>query len=88
MNGDQPRTPDPSPAPWYLTRGGVWLGILVAGPLALPLVWMSPRFSRTAKWLLTIGLVAATYLMAQAAAALVERVQSRMDEIRSLLASA
>jgi hypothetical protein len=44
------------PTKWYLTRWFVLLMLtpLALGPFALPLLWKSPRFSRTAKWLLTL----------------------------------
>lgn len=42
---------------WYYEP--VWiliLGFVVLGPLALPLVWLSPKMNRPAKWLFTLAL--------------------------------
>lgn len=48
----------PRPSRWYHS---VWFVLVmlffVLGPLALPLLWSSPRFSRAAKWTLTLLLV-------------------------------
>lgn len=51
-------------APWYCI--GM---LLVVGPFALPLLWMSPRFSRTAKlvWTLVVILVALACIVTIAA---------------------
>ncbi len=51
-------------APWYV------IGMLLAvGPFALPLLWTSPRFSRTAKivWTLVVILVALVCIVTIAA---------------------
>ena len=51
-------------APWYV------IGMLLAvGPFALPLLWTSPRFSRTAKivWTLVVILVALVCIVMLAA---------------------
>lgn len=53
--------PPPSEGRWY---HDVWFVLLmlfvVLGPLGLPLLWKSPRFSRTAKMALTIAVIALT----------------------------
>lgn len=49
---------------WYYRRWFVYLLLAVVGPLALPLLWLSPSFSKKGKWVLTILLIVLTlYLM-------------------------
>ncbi len=48
------------PVPWYLTRRIVFLALTIAGPLALPLVWLSPKFSSSQKIFWTVLTVALT----------------------------
>ncbi|MBF0428011.1 MAG: hypothetical protein HQL94_03750 [Magnetococcales bacterium] len=48
---------------WYLKKSVVWTLILAVGPLALPLVWLSPHFSRTYKTVLTLLLLLLTAFM-------------------------
>lgn len=40
--------------PWYFTLKSVFLGLALVGPLALPLVWWTPRLSKGKKWTLTV----------------------------------
>ncbi len=55
-------SPTGTRARWYHS---VWFVLLmlfvVAGPLALPLLWSSSRFPRWAKWALTFGMVVYTW---------------------------
>jgi uncharacterized membrane protein YvbJ len=39
---------------WYFKVSGIVIVFLCVGPLALPLVWLSPRFSQKAKVVVTI----------------------------------
>ncbi len=49
---------------WYHSPAFVILMLFVIiGPLAIPLLWRSPRFSTTAKWAITVVNVVYTLLM-------------------------
>ena len=49
--------------PWYLNRRSVILGLVIFGPLALPLLFLSPRFSLPIKILITaLFVVSAVFL--------------------------
>ena len=39
---------------WYLKPYGIVIAFLCVGPLALPLVWLNPRFSQKTKIVVTI----------------------------------
>ena len=47
---------------FYYRRPYVVAMLLLVGPLALPLLWQSPNFSRTARWIWTVIVVAAALL--------------------------
>ncbi|MCX5710622.1 MAG: zinc ribbon domain-containing protein [Candidatus Omnitrophica bacterium] len=42
---------------WYFKTPGIVIAFLCVGPLALPLVWINPRFSRKTKLIVTVILV-------------------------------
>ncbi|MCX5709179.1 MAG: zinc ribbon domain-containing protein [Candidatus Omnitrophica bacterium] len=42
---------------WYFKTPGIVIAFLCVGPLALPLVWINPRFSRKTKIIATIVIV-------------------------------
>jgi uncharacterized membrane protein YvbJ len=48
---------------WYHTKKAVIIGLLIMGPLALPLVWINPRFNLVTKITITIVVLAATVLI-------------------------
>ena len=51
---------DPKVLAWLSHRGVVVAILLVAGPLGLPALWFSPRFSKTTKIVVSLALFAAT----------------------------
>jgi hypothetical protein len=50
------------PSAFYYRRAYVVAMLLLVGPLALPLLWQSPHFSRTARWIWTAIVVVAALL--------------------------
>ena len=55
LDGSRPPTTNTK---WYQSTSIVVIGLLTVGPLALPLVWMQPNYSKLVKVLLTIGTIA------------------------------
>ncbi len=51
------------PLPWYDRPFGLLVVIGIAGPLALPLVWRHPRLSPVWKVLISLGILALTWLL-------------------------
>jgi hypothetical protein len=49
-------------AEFYYAKSYVITMLLLVGPLALPLLWQSPNFSNTARWLWTVIVVGAALL--------------------------
>jgi len=72
---------DSSHPKWYFS---VWFIIamlfLVLGPLALPLLWKSPRFPRAAKVVLTVVVFLYTALLLGSSGVMVQKIM-RLVEI-------
>ena len=53
---------------WYFATGSVVIALLCLGPLALPLVWLNPRYKPATKAIITLIVLVVTvlcmYLMA------------------------
>ena len=47
---------------WYFTNASIAFSFFCVGPLALPLVWFNPRFSRMTKIVITIVSLVLTYI--------------------------
>lgn len=45
---------------WYFSTSAVVIALLCLGPLALPLVWLNPRYKVTVKLVVTVVIVALT----------------------------
>lgn len=70
----------PVPLKWYYRPA--WVVVLlfvVLGPLALPFLWKSPRFSRPLKVVLTVLALAYTTLLIGETIRLFRAVTSEMD---------
>ncbi len=80
------RSREPSaPLEWYYRP--VWvlaLLFLVLGPLALPYLWRSPRFSRRLKVALTILVIAYTGLFIDQTIHVARTLKSQMDVTRAI----
>ncbi len=67
---------------WY--HRPVWVLILlffVLGPLGLPYLWRSPRFTRALKVLLTVAVLAYTGLLVGETIRIVQAVRVEMQEL-------
>jgi hypothetical protein len=78
-----PHVPTQGPdVPWYLRP--FWVLVLlffVLGPLGLPYLWKSPRFSQSIKFVLTIAVVAYTGLLVSETIALVHTMQDQLNAL-------
>ena len=52
----------PRPKKWYFATGTVVIALLCLGPLALPLVWLNPRYKPAIKAIVTVVVLAVTIL--------------------------
>lgn len=73
--------PTKAPARWYHSTSTLVMAILCMGPLALPLVWVNPRYKPVTKVLITVAIVVLTILLCQAA---MNTYRNVMDQIKAL----
>jgi hypothetical protein len=73
--------PSPSDAKWYHSNALVVVGLLTLGPLALPQVWFNPRYTKIAKFAVTAGILAITFMLCYTAASLYNKL---FDQIKML----
>ena len=65
---------------WYYGNSAVVIGILIAGPLALPMVWMNPRYSVMMKIIVTLVVLLITAVSLYVVHALVLQLIERFRE--------
>jgi len=53
----------PSKEKWYFKTTSLVTAFLCVGPLALPLVWLNPRFSQKTKIIVTIIIIIITWYL-------------------------
>jgi hypothetical protein len=53
----------PQEIKWYFKTSLIVTGFLCVGPLALPLVWLNPRFSQKTKIIVTIIVIILSYYL-------------------------
>jgi len=71
---------------WYLRPIGVVLLLFfVLGPFGLPLLYKSPRFSKTLKIVLTIAVICYTFYLIFASLEIARQLYGRMGEIQDML---
>ena len=56
------RTPNVAKTKWYFTTSSIVIALLCLGPLALPLVWLNPRYKAASKVIVTVIVIGVTIL--------------------------
>ncbi len=73
-------------AKWYLRPMSVVLLLFfVLGPFGLPLLYKSPKFSKTSKIILTIALIIYTSYLIFASLEIARQLYGRMGELQDML---
>ncbi len=57
-----PKDTPTAPSKWYHATGSVIAALVCLGPLALPMVWVNPRFKITTKLIMTVVVAVVTVL--------------------------
>jgi len=74
-----------APLNWYYRPGWVVvLLFLVLGPLALPFLWKSPRFSRSLKLVFTVLVIVYMALLVDETIRIFRAVTSELDVLRTV----
>jgi hypothetical protein len=71
--------------PWFLKPLAITIAILCAGPLALPLVWMSPALKRWHKWLITLIITILTIWLFKASTDLFKILLKEMQALQEAM---
>ena len=71
---------------WYLRPVSVVLSLFfVLGPLGLPLLYKSPKFSRTSKIILTFAVVIYTFYLIFVSLEIAGELYKRLEEFKEIL---
>lgn len=70
---------------WYFKNAGIGLLFLAIGPLVLPLVWLNKRYSTRTKVILTIVMVALTYVFTMSMARSVGAIMDYYKQMEEVL---
>ena len=71
---------------WYLKPVSVVLSLFfVLGPLGLPLLYKSPKFSRTSKIILTLAVVIYTFYLIFVSLDIARELYKKMGEFKEIL---
>ena len=73
---------DPKPVDWYFEAKFVLVMLVLVGPLALPLVWFSPRFSMAWKIGTTILAVVIAVLLGKVTLMIYHFLTERLKDIQ------
>ncbi len=73
-----------APTRWYHRPWCLIVALTLFGPLALPLLWSSPHLKRSAKWLISAGVLLLTVWLAIATVRLGVLVSDRLKEYPDL----
>ena len=80
LDGSSRAGPRPQPKKWYFATPSVVIALACVGPLALPLVWLNPRYKPATKAVITVIVfvvtVLCTYLMAYTYQHLLDQFQA------------
>ena len=69
---------------WYYATSAVIIGLIIAGPFALPLVWNHPTYSRLTKLIVTIIVLTATVYMCYLTVKVSEGLMNQIEELNTL----
>ena len=62
LDGRSRQVAKPRPKKWYFNTGTVVLALLCLGPMALPLVWINPRYKISTRAIITVIVIVVTIL--------------------------
>jgi uncharacterized membrane protein YvbJ len=62
LDGRERQVAKPRPKKWYFATGTVVLALLCLGPMALPLVWINPRYKISTRAIITVIVIVVTIL--------------------------
>ncbi len=73
--------PGRSETKWYFSTSAVIIAILVLGPLALPLIWLNPRYKITTKLIATGLVIAVTIVLCYLVAHIYNNLMGQIESL-------
>ena len=70
---------------WYQKTSMILMAFLAVGPLALPLVWVNPRYDLTKKILGTVLTLVATYILWILMKDAFERISNQYRDLKATM---
>ena len=70
--------------PWYQKTQSITAAILLLGPLALPMLWLNPRYKMTVKIIWTVVILGLTWALAKYTAVIFEHLMDQMADLKAL----
>ena len=71
--------PPPTSGKWYFTTGSVVIALMCLGPLALPLVWLNPRYKPLTRIWVTLLVIVVTFLCMYLVVAVYQRILGQFE---------
>ena len=81
LDGTGRQVRKPRPKKWYFATGTIVLALLCLGPIALPLVWINPRFKILTRAIITVIVLVVTILCMYLAVNIYQRM---LDQFTAL----
>jgi hypothetical protein len=66
---------------WYYSTSSLTVALLTMGPLALPLVWLNPRYKGMTKIVITMAVIILTIILCQY---MINTYRNVMDQMKAL----
>ncbi len=66
---------------WYYSTSTVVVALLCAGPLALPLVWLNPRYKIIIKLVVTVAVIVLSILLSYLTVGIYSRLTQQIGEL-------
>ncbi len=83
--GNTPCDKDAKKIPWYYRPATVWIALFCVGPLALPLVILTPAFSRTVKIIIVALVILMSIWMWDASMKLYNLLMQELRELQAVM---
>jgi len=81
LDGTSRRVAKPRPKKWYFATGTVVLALLCLGPVALPLVWINPRYRISTKAIITVIVIVVTILCIYMTVSVYQNMLDQLTEL-------
>lgn len=77
---DDSQKPKPK-TKWYCSTSSIVIGLITLGPLALPLVWMNPKYKMVTKILITVLVIGVTIWFCQIMAQMYGNIIKQINDL-------